>query len=283
MFLKVILTILAILAVAFILMVILALAKKKSSVYGTEPEQKNPLEGKKVVFVENENEPENADGVRGHLEAVGESSHQAAFYEKYIKRGLDVILSFGGLVVLSPVFLAIFIAIKIDDPGPILFTQKRVGKNKQYFKLHKFRSMKMCTPHDKPTHMLENPEQYITKVGKFLRAHSLDELPQIWDIFIGNMSVIGPRPGLWNQDLLTAERDKYGANDVRPGLTGWAQINGRDELEIPDKAKLDGEYVAKMGLGMDLKCFLGSVGVFGGDDSVVEGGTGEMAKKGMKR
>lgn len=283
MFLKVILTILAILAVAFILMVILALAKKKSSVYGNEPEQKNPLEGKKVVFVENKNEPENADGVRGHLEAVGKSSHQAGFYEKYIKRGLDVILSFGGLVVLSPVFLILAVAIYIDDPGPILFTQKRTGKNKQYFKLHKFRSMKMSTPHDKPTHMLENPEQYITRVGKFLRAHSLDELPQIWDIFIGNMSVIGPRPGLWNQDLLTAERDKYGANDVRPGLTGWAQINGRDELEIPEKAKLDGEYVEKLSLGMDLKCFFGSVGVFGGDDSVVEGGTGEMAKKGMKR
>lgn len=283
MFLEVILTILAILVVAFILMVILALTKKKSSVYGNEPEQKNPLEGKKVVFVENENEPENADGVRGHLEAVGESSHQAGFYEKYIKRGLDLILSFGGLVVLSPVFLILAVAIYIDDPGPILFTQKRTGKNKQYFKLHKFRSMKMCTPHDKPTHMLENPEQYITKVGKFLRAHSLDELPQICDIFIGNMSVIGPRPGLWNQDLLTAERDKYGANDVKPGLTGWAQINGRDELEIPEKAKLDGEYCEKLSLGMDLKCFLGSVGVFGGDDSVVEGGTGEMAKKGMKR
>lgn len=280
---KIILAILATLAVAFILMVILALAKKKSSVYGNEPKQKNPLEGKKVVFVENENEPENADGVRGHLEAVGESQHKAGVYEKYIKRGLDVILSFGGLVVLSPVFLAIFIAIKIDDPGPVLFTQKRVGKNKEFFKLHKFRSMKMCTPHDKPTHMLENPEQYITKVGKFLRAHSLDELPQIWDIFIGNMSVIGPRPGLWNQDLLTAERDKYGANDVRPGLTGWAQINGRDELEIPDKAKLDGEYVEKLSFGFDVRCFLGSVGVFGGDDSVVEGGTGEMAKKGSRK
>ena len=283
MFLKVILTILAILVMAFILMVILALAKKKSSVYGNEPKQKNPLEGKKVIFVENENEPENADGVRGHLEAVGDSNHTPGVYEKYVKRGLDVLLSFGGLVVLSPIFLAIFIAIKIDDPGPILFTQKRVGKDKEFFKLHKFRSMKMSTPHDKPTHMLENPEQYITKVGKFLRAHSLDELPQIWDIFIGNMSVIGPRPGLWNQDLLTAERDKYGANDVKPGLTGWAQINGRDELEIPEKAKLDGEYGEKLSFGMDVKCFLGSVGVFGGDDSVVEGGTGEMAKKGMKR
>lgn len=277
MILKVILIIITILIVAFLVTSVVAMLKKKSSVYGNEPEQKNPLEGKKVVFVENENEPENADGVRGHLEAVDESQHKAGFYEKYIKRGLDVLLSFGGLVVLSPVFLAIFIAIKIDDPGPVLFTQKRVGKNKEFFKLHKFRSMKMSTPHDKPTHMLENPEQYITKVGKFLRAHSLDELPQIWDIFIGNMSVIGPRPGLWNQDLLTAERDKYGANDVRPGLTGWAQINGRDELEIPDKAKLDGEYCEKLSLGMDLKCFFGSVGVFGGDDSVVEG------KKGMKR
>lgn len=283
MFLKVVLTILAILVVAFILMAILALVKKGGSVFKNEPQQKNPLEGKKVVFITNDEEPENADGVRGHLEAVGESQHKAGFYEKYIKRGLDVLLSFGGLVVLSPVFLAIFIAIKIDDPGPVLFTQKRVGKNKRYFKLHKFRSMKMSTPHDKPTHMLENPEQYITRVGKFLRAHSLDELPQIWDIFIGNMSVIGPRPGLWNQDLLTAERDKYGANDVKPGLTGWAQINGRDELEIPEKAKLDGEYVEKLSFGFDVKCFLGSVGVFGGDDSVVEGGTGEMAKKGMKK
>lgn len=280
MILKVILTILVTLVVAFILMTILALAKKGGSVYKNEPKQKNPLEGKKVIFVENENEPENADGVRGHLEAVGESCHQAGFYEKYIKRGLDVLLSFGGLVILSPVFLILAVAIYIDDTGPVLFTQKRVGKNKEFFKLHKFRSMRMSTPHDKPTHMLENPEQYITRVGKFLRAHSLDELPQIWDIFIGNMSVIGPRPGLWNQDLLTAERDKYGANDVRPGLTGWAQINGRDELEMPEKAKLDGEYIARMGIGMDVKCFLGSVGVFGGDDSVVEGGTGKMVKKG---
>ena len=143
--------------------------------------------------------------------------------------------------------------------------------------------MKMSTPHDVPTHQLENPEQYITKVGRFLRAHSLDELPQIWDIFIGNMSVIGPRPGLWNQDLLTAERDKYGANDVKPGLTGWAQINGRDELEIPDKTKLDGEYVKKIGLRMDIRCFLGSVHVFGKDESIVEGGTGEMMKKSVGR
>ncbi|MCR5097728.1 MAG: sugar transferase [Lachnospiraceae bacterium] len=236
------------------------------------------MEGKRVRFVENDEEKENADGVRGHLEAVGQSDHQAGVYEKYVKRAIDVILSFGGLVLLSPVFLILSIWIVIDDPGPVLFTQKRIGKDKQYFKLHKFRSMKMSTPHDKPTHMLDNPEQYITKAGKFIRAHSLDELPQIWDIFIGNMSVVGPRPGLWNQDLLTAERDKYGANDIKPGLTGWAQINGRDELEIPVKAQLDGEYVQQLGIGMDIKCFLGSVGVFKGDKSVVEGGTGEMKK-----
>lgn len=254
--------------------------KKKSSQYENEPEQKNPLEGKRVVFIPDENEAENADGVRGHLEAVGEGKHHPGFYEKYVKRGIDIVLSFGGLILLSPVLALVSIAIIIDDPGPVLFTQKRMGQNKKYFKLHKFRSMKMCTPHDTPTHMLENPEQYITRVGKFLRAHSLDELPQIWDIFIGNMSVIGPRPGLWNQDVLTAERDKYGANDVKPGLTGWAQINGRDELEIPEKAKLDGEYVEKISLWFDIRCFLGTVGKVAKDDSVVEGGTGEIKKTG---
>lgn len=265
----------AVLWTAFVVTSIVWKKKKGDSTYEKDPEQKNPLEGKKVVFVENEEEPENADGVRGHLEDVGDSEHVPGFYEKYIKRGIDIVLSFGGLIVLSPILAGIAIAIKIDDPGPVLFTQKRMGQNKKYFKLHKFRSMKMCTPHDKPTHMLENPEQYITKVGKFLRAHSLDELPQIWDIFIGNMSVIGPRPGLWNQDLLTAERDKYGANDVKPGLTGWAQINGRDELEIQDKAKLDGEYCENIGLKMDTKCFLGSIHVFNGDKDVVEGATGK--------
>lgn len=264
-----------ILGTGFAVLSIIAKVKKKSSVYMDVPDQKNPLEGKKVRFIENENEPENADGVKGHLEAVGTSDYIPGFYDKYVKRVIDITLSFCGLVVLSPVFAAIALAIKIEDPGPVLFTQKRLGKNKQYFKLHKFRSMKVSTPHDVPTHMLENPNQYITKVGKFIRKHSLDELPQIWDIFIGNMSIIGPRPGLWNQDVLTAERDKYGANDVRPGLTGWAQINGRDELEIPEKAKLDGEYVQNMGLTMDIKCFLGSVHVFGKDESVVEGRTGE--------
>ena len=267
-----------ILTAAFVGMRILAKRKKPASTFEGDESQKNPFEGKRVVLVEDENDKENADGVRGHLEAVGESVYRPGFYEKTVKRTMDIILSFGGLVLLSPVFAAIAIAIKIEDPGPVLFTQKRAGQNKQFFKLHKFRSMKMSTPHDVPTHQLENPEQYITKVGKFLRAHSLDELPQIWDIFIGNMSVVGPRPGLWNQDLLTAERDKYGANDVKPGLTGWAQINGRDELEILDKAKLDGEYVKKMGILMDVKCFIGSVHVFGKDESVVEGGTGEMKK-----
>lgn len=268
----------AVVSTSFVGMMALAKLKKGQSVYDDDLKEKNPLEGKKVHFVESEEDKENADGVKGHLEAVGESNHQAGFYERYVKRGIDIVLSFGGLIALSPIMGVIALAIKVEDPGPVLFTQKRMGQNKKYFKLHKFRSMKMSTPHDVPTHMLDNPDQYITKVGKFLRAHSLDELPQIWDIFIGNMSVIGPRPGLWNQDILTAERDKYGANDVKPGLTGWAQINGRDELEIPDKAKLDGDYVQNMGPKMDAKVFLKSLRVFGKDESVVEGGTGEMKK-----
>lgn len=259
---------------AFGILIILAKKKKPDSIYENNPIQKNPFEGKKVVFVEDENDQENADGVKGHLEAAGDSLYTPKVYDKYVKRVFDLLLSFGGLLLLSPVFAAIAIAIKIDDPGPVLFTQKRLGQNKKYFKLHKFRSMKMSTPHDVPTHMLDNPEQYITRVGRFIRLHSLDELPQIWDIFVGNMSVIGPRPALWNQDVLTAERDKYGVNNVKPGLTGWAQINGRDELGIPDKARLDGEYVRKMGVIMDVKCFIGSVHVFGDDKCVVEGCAG---------
>lgn len=265
--------------IAFVGMYLMARKKKSDYTYKNEPAEQNPFAGKKVVFVQDDNDDENADGVRGHLEAVSVSVQQQSLYSKYGKRMLDVVLSFGGLVALSPVYAAIALAIKIEDPGPVLFTQKRVGQNKEYFKLHKFRSMKVSTPHDVPTHQLENPDQYITKVGKFIRAHSLDELPQIWDIFVGNMSVIGPRPGLWNQDLLTAERDKYGANDVKPGLTGWAQINGRDELEIPVKAKLDGEYVQKQSFLFDMKCFLGTISKVSHDDSVVEGGTGEMKKK----
>lgn len=203
-------------------------------------------------------------------------------YEKIVKRFIDVVLSACGLMVLCWLFVIISIAIVVDDPGPVMFTQKRVGKNKKYFKLHKFRSMKMSTPHDMPTHMLDNPDQYITRVGRFLRKSSLDELPQIWDIFTGKMAIIGPRPALWNQDDLVAERDKYGANDVLPGLTGWAQINGRDELEIPVKAKLDGEYVSVLKSGgfrafaMDIKCFFGTIISVLKHDGVVEGGTGQL-------
>ncbi len=268
-----------VLLVLVIVLLILAAINKPSSVYNNQQDEINPMQGMKVVFVENEREKENADGIRGHLEAVGKTNHKEGLYEAVVKRAFDIILSFAGLVILSPVFLVLIFWIVIDDPGPVFFTQKRIGKDKQYFKLHKFRSMKMSTPHDRPTHMLDNPEQYITRAGKFIRAHSLDELPQIWDIFVGNMSVIGPRPALWNQDVLTAERDKYGANDIKPGLTGWAQINGRDELEIVDKARLDGEYCNNLGLKMDCKCFFGSLHVFGRDDSVVEGGTGELKKE----
>ena len=198
-------------------------------------------------------------------------------YKHFFKRLIDVLLSFIGAIVLLPVFLIVSIAILIDDPGPIIFKQKRVGKNKKLFMLYKFRSMKVKTP-DIPTHLLTNPEQYITRVGKFLRKTSLDELPQIYNILSGKMSIIGPRPALWNQDDLIAERDKYDANDIKPGLTGWAQINGRDELEIPVKAKLDGEYVAKMGFLFDCKCFLGTITSVLKSDGVVEGGTGEMKK-----
>lgn len=200
-------------------------------------------------------------------------------YSKFLKRAIDIVLSFFGLIFLSPVFAILALLIVIDDPGPVFFTQKRVGLNKTFFKLHKFRSMKMSTPHDMPTHLLENPDQYITRMGKFLRKSSLDELPQIWNIFVGNMSIIGPRPALWNQDDLVAERDKYGANDVRPGLTGWAQINGRDELEIPVKAKLDGEYVEKISFAFDCKCFFGTIFSVLKHDGVVEGGTGEIHRQ----
>ncbi len=262
-----------------VVMILLAVINKPRSVYKNKPEERNPLEGKRVIFVADGSEKENADGIRGHLEAVGQTDHHAGIYERMIKRFLDVVLSFCGLVMLSPVFLILLLWIEIDDPGPVMFTQKRIGRDKQYFKLHKFRSMKTNTPHDRPTHMLEDPERYITGVGRFMRMHSLDELPQIWDIFIGNMSIIGPRPGLWNQELLIAERDKYGANDIKPGLTGWAQINGRDELEISDKARLDGEYARNLCLKMDMKCFLGSLGVFVKDEGVVEGGTGEMKRQ----
>lgn len=239
---------------------------------------RNPYEGKKVIFVKDEDDPENADGVKGHLESVGNTTYHPSLYNKYIKRGLDIALSFGGIVVLSPVLLGIAAAIKIDDPGPVFFTQKRLGQNKKYFRVYKFRSMKMSTPHDTPTHMLENPEQYITRVGKFLRAHSLDELPQLFNVLDGSLSLVGPRPGLWNQDVLTAEREKYRVNEYKPGITGWAQINGRDSISIEKKSELDGYGVRHSSLLFDLKCLLGTVTKVGHDDTVVEGGTGTMAK-----
>ena len=200
-------------------------------------------------------------------------------YQKFGKRLIDIVLSGCGIVVLAPVYLGVALAIKIDDPGPVFFRQKRVGIHKSHFQILKFRTMKMETPKDTPTHLLENPEQYITRVGKVLRKTSLDEIPQIFQIFTGEMSIIGPRPALWNQFDLIAERDKYGANDVRPGLTGWAQINGRDELEIDAKAYLDGEYVKNLSFSFDLKCFLGTIGAVLCSDGVVEGGTGAMEQE----
>ena len=207
-------------------------------------------------------------------------------YYKIFKRALDFSLSTLALIILAIPMLCITVAIKLDDKGPAIFKQKRIGQNKRYFQLHKFRSMKMSTPHDMPTHMLQNPEQYITKTGRFLRKSSLDELPQIWDIFCGHMSVIGPRPALWNQDDLVAERDKYGANEIKPGLTGWAQINGRDELEIAEKARLDGEYAAVLQKGgwkafkMDIRCFGGTISYVLRSEGVVEGGTGVQQRAG---
>lgn len=197
-----------------------------------------------------------------------------------IKRLIDIILSFTGLVLLTPLFLIIIISIKIDSRGPVLFKQKRIGIHKSCFDILKFRTMKIDTPNNMPTHLLKNPDQYITRVGKFLRKTSLDELPQIWNIFVGQMSVIGPRPCLWNQYDLIDERDKYGANDVPPGLTGWAQVNGRDEIPIETKAKLDGEYVEKMSFGMDARCFFATIVSVLKSEGVVEGGTGVNKNEG---
>ena len=200
-------------------------------------------------------------------------------YQKFWKRLLDVVLSGCAIVFLSPLFLILALAIKIDDPGPVFFRQKRVGIHKSHFHILKFRTMKVSTPKDMPTHLLENPQQYITRVGRFLRKTSLDELPQIFQIFTGEMSIIGPRPALWNQFDLIEERDKYGANDVRPGLTGWAQINGRDELPIDVKAKLDGEYIEKLSFAFDCKCFFGTITSVLKSEGVVEGGTGTLEKE----
>ena len=198
-------------------------------------------------------------------------------YRNGFKRILAIALSIGGLICFSWLYLVLILAIKLDSPGPVLFKQTRVGIHKKHFEIYKFRTMRIDTPHDMPTHMLKNPEQYITRVGRFLRKTSLDEIPQLFNILVGDMAIVGPRPALWNQFDLIEERDKYGANDVRPGLTGWAQINGRDELEIEEKARLDGYYVENLSFGMDVKCFLGTVKSVLNREGVVEGGTG--AKK----
>ena len=202
--------------------------------------------------------------------------------KEYIKKKeyLDIYLSLMALFFLAPVFLTLVIAIKLDSPGPVFFKQKRVGIHQKHFKILKFRTMRTDTPKDMPTHLLQDPDQYITKVGKFLRKTSLDELPQLINIVKGEMSIIGPRPALWNQYDLIEERKKYGANDILPGLTGWAQIHGRDELDIPEKAKLDGYYVDNLSFGLDVKCFFGTILSVLRSDGVVEGGTGEMKRKG---
>ena len=200
-------------------------------------------------------------------------------YKDRVKRGIDFLLSLAGIIILSPIFLILCLAIKVDSKGPIIFKQKRVGKDKSHFNIYKFRTMKVDTPKEMPTHLLENPDFFITKVGKFLRKTSLDELPQLFNILKGDMAVIGPRPALWNQYDLIEERDKYGANDIRPGLTGLAQISGRDELEIQEKAKLDGYYTEHISFGMDVKCFFGTITSVFKSDGVVEGGTGTMKKE----
>lgn len=201
---------------------------------------------------------------------------------KTLKRAMDIVLSSIGLIVLLPMYFVFCILIKISSPGPVFFKQKRVGINKTYFVIYKFRTMRVDTPKDTPTHLMKDPEKYITKIGKFLRKTSLDELPQIYNILVGNMSIIGPRPALWNQDDLVAERDKYGANNIKPGLTGWAQVNGRDELPIPEKAKLDGEYVKNMSFLFDCKCFFKTIFSILKSDGVVEGGTGSIRNKTQK-
>jgi O-antigen biosynthesis protein WbqP len=198
---------------------------------------------------------------------------------RFIKRIIDIVMSLIGMFLLSWLYLIIIFAIKIDSKGPVLFKQKRVGKNKKIFNILKFRTMHINTPKDTPTHLLKNPEQFITKTGCFLRKTSLDEMPQIWNIFIGQMSIVGPRPALWNQDDLIAERDKYGVNSLLPGLTGWAQINGRDELPIEVKSKFDGEYAEKISLAMDVKCFLGTIKSVLKREGIVEGGTGTLTEK----
>ena len=203
-------------------------------------------------------------------------------YRNGIKRLLAILISLASILCFGWLLVLLSIAIKLDSPGPVLFRQKRVGQGKSHFYILKFRTMRIDTPQDTPTHLLENPHQYITRMGRFLRKTSLDELPQLFNILAGHMALIGPRPALWNQFDLIAERDKYGANDVRPGLTGWAQINGRDELPIDAKARLDGEYVQNLSFLFDVKCFLGTIRAVLRHEGVVEGGTGAVKMKNEK-
>lgn len=282
---NIITAVLALLGLAFTVMSIIAKLQRDNDKYKLDSSQQNPFYKKKVKFIENEDEPANADGKCGHLEAIGDSDYTPTFYAKYIKRGIDIILSFFGMVVLAPVYAISAIAIKTDDPGPVIFKQKRIAQGNGYFDVLKLRTMKMDTPHNLPTHQLANPDQYLLRSGKLFRKYSIDELPQCWSIFKGDMSIIGPRPALWNQDYLTAERDKYGANDITPGLTGLAQISGRDELEIEEKARLDGEYAKALkesswsGFKADVSLFIRSVFAVLGSKGVVEGGTGTMKKE----
>lgn len=258
-----------------IILLAVALKYKPHSIYEDNVKEKNRFEGKRVVFVSNEEEPCNADGYRGHLEEATstiENPQKNTVYVRVVKRLIDIVIAYISILILSPLLVIIAALIWLGDRGPVFFSQKRVGINKRYFVIHKFRTMSVKAPINVPTHQLNNSGQLITKVGAFLRKTSLDELPQLWDILIGNMTIIGPRPALWNQDKLVALRDQYGgANDVKPGLTGLAQISGRDELELEEKARLDGEYASNISLKMDLKCFFETIKVVVGRAGYQEG------------
>lgn len=267
------------------IMCVLAKIQRKNDIYLNDPDEQNPMFKKKVVFVEDENEPVNADGKKGHLETIGEKEYRQTVYEKYIKRWIDVVLCFFGVLVCSPIYLVTAMAIKLDSPGPVIFKQKRIAKDLGWFSLWKFRTYAKAS--DIPTHMMGNKaESGITRVGAFLRKYSIDETIQfVQCLLTPHISLIGPRPALWNQDYLIAERDKYGANEVKPGITGLAQISGRDELEIEEKARLDGEYVRRLrksswsGFTQDVEIFVKTILSVVKSDGVVEGGTGAMKKE----
>ena len=268
-----------------VILAVLAKIVRKNDKFLNDPGEQNPLYKKRVVFAENEDEPVNADGKRGHLEVVGEGQYKQTFYEKHIKRAIDVILCFFGVIVCAPIYLVTAIAIKLDSPGPVIFKQKRIAKDNGWFSLWKFRTYAKAS--DIPTHMMGNKaESGITRVGAILRKYSIDETIQFAQVLLtSHLSLIGPRPALWNQDYLVAERDKYGANDVKPGITGLAQVSGRDELEIEEKARLDGEYVRRLrksswsGFTQDVEIFVKTILSVVKSDGVVEGGTGAMKKE----